>query len=182
MSSHTGSYSLGPDCATLKVKTGKTGAAAKAGHDLDIRVSTWSAQLELAADPGASSLSLSADSRSLRVLAGSGGMQSLGDDDRANIEKTIDDEVLKGGPISFRSTAVHAGAGAGMLHVHGELNLLGRSGPVEFALRIDDDGHFAAAATVVQTAFGMKPFSALFGTLKVSDAVEVSVDGTLPKQ
>ena len=41
----------------------------------------------------------------MRVREGSGGMTSLGDDDKANIEQTIDEEVLKGTSIEFRSTA-----------------------------------------------------------------------------
>ena len=32
-------------------------------------------------------------------------MQALGDDDKANIHQTIDDEVLKRRDITFRSTA-----------------------------------------------------------------------------
>ena len=35
---------------------------------------------------------------------GTGGMQALGDDDKANIHQTIDDEVLKRRDIMFRST------------------------------------------------------------------------------
>jgi hypothetical protein len=42
-----------------------------------------------------------------------------------------------------------------------------------------DGGAVHAAATVTQTRFGMKPFSALFGTLKVLDDVEVRLDGRL---
>ena len=176
-----GSYSLGPQSATLTVKTGKTGAAAKAGHNLDIKVSSWSAQLDLGEAAVPSSMSLIADSRSLKVMAGSGGMQSPSDEDLAAIEQTIDDEVLMGGPISFRSTHVSPAAGGdGELRVQGELDLLGRTGPIEFSLTLDDDGHLSGSATVVQTAFGLKPFSALFGTLKVTDAVEVGIDGTLP--
>jgi len=30
---------------------------------------------------------------------------------------------------------------------------------------------------VTQSAFGMKPYSALFGALKVADDVEVEIDG-----
>lgn len=180
MSSLTGTYTLGPDSATLTVRTGKRGAAAKAGHNLQITVSSWSATLELAEDPAASKLTLSADSRSLRTIGGSGGVQTLGDDEKTNIDKAIDDEVLKGGPISFTSSHVHPGDGEGALHVHGELNLLGHRGPLEFTLRIGEDGRLSGAATVVQTAFGMKPYSALFGTLKVTDEVQVAVDGTLP--
>ena len=59
---------------------------------------------------------LRADARSMRVREGSGGMTSLGDDDKANIEQTIDDEVLKGTPIEFRSTRVRAQPG-GRSHV-----------------------------------------------------------------
>lgn len=180
MTSHIGTYALGPDSATLTVRTGKRGAAAKAGHNLQITVSSWSATLELADDPAASKLTLSADSRSLRTIAGSGGVQTLGDDEKANIDKAIDDEVLKGGPISFESSRVQSGDVDGELHVHGELNLLGHRGPLEFTLRIDQDGRLHGEATVLQTTFGMKPYSALFGTLKVTDEVQVSVDGTLP--
>ena len=54
----------------------------------------------------------------------------------------------------------------------------GASRPLTFDLRVDD-GAVHAAATVTQTRFGMKPFSALFGTLKVLDDVEVRLDGRL---
>jgi len=180
MSSHSGAYTLGPDCATLTVKTGKTGAAAMAGHNLQITVSSWSAELVLADEPTASTLALTVDTHSFRTKSGSGGAQTLGDDDLPGIDKTIDNDVLKGRPISFKSTHIHPGDGENELHVHGDLNLLGTTGPVEFTLTIDDDGHLAASATVVQTQFGIKPYSILFGTLKVTDEVDVSVEGTLP--
>jgi hypothetical protein len=32
------------------------------------------------------------------------------------------------------------------------------------------------SCTVTQTAFGMKPYSALFGALKVADDVQVEID------
>ena len=184
MPSHAGSYTLGPDSATLTVRTGKRGAAAAAGHNLQITVSSWSATLDLAPDLSASSLSLTADSRSLRVVAGSGGVQALGDEDIAGIERTIDSDVLKGGMISFQSTKIHSAADHGGaeddIHVHGDLDLLGHTGPLDFTIRLDDAGHLTASATVVQSAFGMKPYTTLFGTLKVADEVEVAVDGTLP--
>ena len=34
----------------------------------------------------------------------------------------------------------------------------------------------SGSATVAQTAFGMKPYSALFGALKVADEVEIEID------
>src|SRR3954470_23240745 len=91
-----GIHRLGPDNATLSVHTKRGGAAAKAGHDLELRVTSWEATLDL--DGG--SAELSADPRSLRVERGTGGMMELGDEDKANIVKTIDDEVLEKRKIS----------------------------------------------------------------------------------
>jgi polyisoprenoid-binding protein YceI len=180
MSPLIGNHTVGPETATLTVRTRKRGAAAMAGHNLQIAVSSWSATLELAPDLADSKLSLQADSRSLRVVSGSGGAQSLGPDDLANIEATIDSEVLKGGAIGFQSTHIYSGAEDGALHVHGDLHLLGHIGPLEFTLKLNDAGHLSGSAIIVQTAFGIKPYSTLFGALKVGDEVEVSVDGTLP--
>ncbi len=181
MSSHSGSYTLGPDNATLTVRTGTAGAMAKAGHNLEIRVGAWSAQLTLGDDPAAMSLSLEVDSSSLSVISGAGGPKTLSDDDKVKIKKTIDDKMFKGREISFRSSGAHED-GAGGLHVHGELNLLGRTGPAEFSLKIDDDGHLSAVTEVAQTAFGIEPYSAMLGALKVKDEVEIAVDGVLPAQ
>ncbi len=86
---------MGPENGTLSVRTGRTGAAAKAGHDLLIHVTAWEATLEVGDDPAQTSITLDADATSLRVREGTGGMQALGDDDKANIQQTIDDEVLQ---------------------------------------------------------------------------------------
>jgi YceI-like protein len=167
------SQEFGPDNATLTVRTRRTGAAAKAGHDLVIEVTSWSATFDMAADP---QLVLSADSRSFRVREGTGGMQALDDDDRAGIEQTIDEEVLRGTPIEFRSTSVKEGADGGPVTVAGELELAGQRRPLSFELAAGEDGRLTATAVVTQSEWGMKPYSALFGTLKVADDVEVGVE------
>jgi polyisoprenoid-binding protein YceI len=167
-------HKLGPDDATLTVRTGKGGAAAVAGHNLLIEVTSWSATLTLDDAP---TLELTADSRSFKVREGSGGIQSLGEDDKANIEQTIGDEVLTGGEIEFRSTSVEGTDGR--LTVQGELNLLGQRRPLTFELAVGDDGRIAGEATLKQTEWGIKPYSALFGTLKVADELKVAVDGRL---
>jgi polyisoprenoid-binding protein YceI len=174
----TGSHTLGSDDATLTVRTGRTGAAAKAGHDLVIEVTSWSATLDLADDPRQTTLVLTADPASLRVREGTGGIQALGDDDKAGIEQTIDDEVLKGATIAFRSSAVDVGPDG--LSVQGELELAGHRHPLAFDLTAGADGRLSGRAVVVQSDWGIKPYSALFGTLKVTDAVEVVVDAKLP--
>jgi polyisoprenoid-binding protein YceI len=172
-----GNYRLGPDNGTLSVRTRRGGAAAKAGHDLLIEVTDWSATLDVGES---SSVELTADSRSLRVLEGTGGMSTLDDDDKAGIAQTIDEEVLKGCAISFRSTGVQGGPGSERLTVSGELELGGRSHPNRFELTVDGAGQLTGSAVVKQTDHGIKPYSALFGTLKVLDEVTIEVQATLP--
>jgi polyisoprenoid-binding protein YceI len=178
---HTGTYTLGPATASLKVWTGKEGKVAKVGHNLEIEVADWSATLTLGDSPEATALTLNANSRSLRVLAGTGGMQKLGDDERENITTTINDEVLKGSEITFASTGVHGVGGTNDLHVHGDLTVFGKTAPTSFTLSIADDDSFKGEAVIQQSDFGVKPYSALFGTLKVKDEVRVTVEGKLPE-
>ncbi|MEA2409655.1 MAG: hypothetical protein QOC77_216 [Thermoleophilaceae bacterium] len=160
------------------MRTKRTGAAAKAGHNLLIHVTSWEATIELGT---VTSIALEADGGSLRVQEGTGGMQALQDEDKANIEQTIDDEVLEGQAITFRSKEVNAAADAAGLHVQGELTLLGTTRPLAFYLAITGDGDLRANTVVKQTDWGMKPYTGLFGALKVVDEVEVSLEATLPE-
>ena len=178
MSIEPGTHTLGPENATLWVHTARTGAIAKVGHDLDIEVTAWSATLETESDGVAPHLSLKADARSLRVRAGRGGVQSLGDEEKAGIGQTIDEEVLEGTAIEFHSTAVAPSPDGTRLEVQGELEMFGTSRPVSFTLTLDGD-RLTGEATIKQTDWGRKPYSALFGTLKVADAVRVEIDGRL---
>ena len=164
-----GTYELGPQDGKLLVRTGKGGAASKAGHNLLI---------EFAGDPAQSVLELSADSTSFTVLEGTGGVKSLGADDREGIAQTINQEVLKGTPITFRSTAVRPD-GDDRLHVTGDLELVNGVNLIAFDIAVSDDGRVTGRATVTQTEWGMKPYSALFGTLKVTDDVGVEIDAKL---
>jgi polyisoprenoid-binding protein YceI len=169
-------YRLGPDDGTLSVRTQRTGAAAMAGHNLLIHVTAWEATIALGDD---TSVAVDADGSSLRVQEGSGGMQALQDDDKENIRQTIDDEVLHGQTVAFRSTEVKPG-GAG-LRVDGELTLNGETRPLGFDLALTADGRLEASAVVKQSDWGMKPYSGLFGALKVVDDVEVAIEATLPE-
>lgn len=137
----------GPHNASLRVRTGRAGAAAKAGHDLLIEVTRWEATV------AEGKLRLTADPDSFRVLEGTGGVKPLGDGDKAKIEKSIRKEVLKGQPISYAD---------------GQLTLNGRTHPV--AATVTDAG---GEATITQSSWGMKPYTALLGALKVADDVTV---------
>src|SRR4051812_29615187 len=94
-----GTHTFGPENGTLHVRTGRKGAAAKAGHDLLLEATRWNATVEAGEDAVPRAVALEVDATSFRVREGTGGMSALDDDDRANIEQTIDDEVLLRQPI-----------------------------------------------------------------------------------
>jgi polyisoprenoid-binding protein YceI len=173
MSIKRGTQTLGPHNAQLLVHTRRTGVASKAGHDLVIEVSSWTGTLQFDADPA---VTLSADGSSLRVRDGRGGIQALGDDEKASIKQSIDDDVLKRTAITFRSRSVEGEAPIG---VHGDLELLGTTRPITFELTVTDEGRVTGNATLRQSGWGIRPFSILFGTLKVADEVEVTLDAKL---
>lgn len=173
-----GTYELGPQDGRLTVHTARAGAASKAGHDLVIVVERWSATVDWAADPAKSRLELTADSTSFSVQEGRGGVKPLSDDDRRGIVQTINEKVLKGTPITFRSTAVRPDADD-RFRVTGDLELLNGVNLVAFDLTVSDDGRVSATAGVTQSEWGIKPYSALLGALKVADEVQVALDARL---
>src|SRR2546423_8867678 len=179
MAIQAGTHNLGPAAGTLSVRTGRTGAAAKAGHDLLLHVTDWEATIEATEDPARTTVALDADATSLRVREGTGGMQELEDKDIASIQEAIDTDVLRKENVAFRSTDVRSSSD-GVLHVNGDLSLAGASHPVGFDLAVADDGGISGRAVVKQTDWGIKPYSILFGALKVADEVEIEIEGTLP--
>ena len=70
----------------------------------------------------------------------------------------------------------------GGFDVEGELDLLGVTPPARVRAVASTAATSPAAPQVKQTDWRIKPYSALFGTLKVADVVEVSIDATLPKE
>ncbi len=174
-----GANRLGPEHGTLSVRTGRTGAVAKAGHDLLIHVTAWTATLEMGEDATPTSIVLDADPTSLQVREGTGGMQKLDDDDKAGIAQTIHEEILMGQPVEFRSTSVQPSADGGVLSVQGDLTLVGATRPVALDVTVDD-GRLRGSVVVKQSDWGIKPYSALFGALKVADEIELAIDVSLP--
>jgi len=82
--------------------------------------------------------------------------------------------VLKRMGIEFRSTAVQAVDGD-RLGVRGDLTLVGNVRPIEFELLVEDGETVSARVLVKQSEWGIEPYTALFGALKVADDVEVTV-------
>jgi polyisoprenoid-binding protein YceI len=175
-----GTYRIGPGTGHLRIKTSRTGLGRKAGHDLTIEVTRWSGDITAdAADPGRSSVSVTAEVDSLEVREGVGGLKALTDSDRADIKQTIRDKILRPGEhpsITFTSTEV-AGSPESFT-VTGDLTIMGTTRPVTFEGRQDGDGRVLGSATVVQSAWGIKPYSALAGALRLADEISVEFELT----
>ena len=174
-----GTHELGPENASLRIETRRGGAAAKAGHDLVIEVSSWQGTLQVGENPGQNSLTLSADSGSMEVIEGTGGIKALTEEDKVEIKKTLEAEVLQPGQVEFESTAVTPMDDGERLKVSGELSMNGNVHPLDFELEFGPDGAVSGRATVKQSEWGIEPYSGLFGTLKVSDEVEVVGEASL---
>ena len=64
------------------------------------------------------------------------------------------------------------------LSVTGDLTIRGTARPVAFDLSLAD-GRVRGTAVLKQTEWGIKPYTALFGALKVADEVRVEIDAAL---
>ncbi len=171
----SGTYAFGPENAGLNLLTVKRSAVALSGHELTIAVQKWHATLRIGGD--ASEMALTADSHSFHVLEGAGGITGLTEDDKARIERAIDDDVLKGCAIEFRSTEVMLRGDA--LNVHGELDLAGERQEIMFELAVSVDGRLTGSACVARHTWGIKAFSAIFGPLPVGDEVHVVFEAAM---
>ncbi len=170
---------LGPGDGSIKVYTKREGMAARVGHDLTLVPSSWSAEVNLDPDDiTRSSVSATVDGHSLEVVEGHGGATPLSDKDRADIKKNIAQKILPNGSMSFRSTTIES-SGDGKFTVGGELTIAGTTRPVRLELAQNGD-RVSGRVSLRQTDFGIKPFSAMLGALKVADSADVEVDVKLP--
>ncbi len=178
MSLNPGTHKVGPDDGSLQVHTFREGMAQKVGHDLIIGVERWEATVEVGQDGAPAAITLDADAESLRVREGVHGLKPLSDKDLKDIHEGIDDKVLRKQPITFRSSSV--GHSDGRLTAAGELTMVGTARPANFEVGLGDDGRVTGKLNVVQSEWGIKPYKALMGALKVRDDVEIVLDVALP--
>jgi hypothetical protein len=169
MSIPEGTHTIGPSNGSLKVKTGKEGAAAKMGHNLVLGVNSWEATVEGGDSP---SIKLTADPGSVEVVSGEGGAKPLGDKDKADIKKSIDKKVLGSSQISFTSSEVTDS------QAQGDLSIAGSSSQVSVPISVSGD-KISGSIQLSQKDFGIKQFSAMMGALKVADQVTVEFEGSL---
>jgi polyisoprenoid-binding protein YceI len=159
------------------IRTRREGFAAKAGHDLTIEVTGWSAEVDPGGDDlAASRVSVRVELGSLAVREGTGGAMPLSASDRADIDANTRRILTSGGEstATFVSTRVIPAAGGGA--VEGTLHLNGVDRPLRLQVSRAAPDHYQGSATVVQSAHGIKPYSTFLGALKLRDEVEVEFD------
>ena len=172
-----GSYLVGPQSGRLLVKTARTGLGAKAGHDLTIEVTRWHGNVVIdAATPVNSSVTVEVDVDSFEVRQGTGGVKPLTDADRADIKNTLRGKILNTAQhpaITFGSNQVSGTAES--FRIDGDLTLVGVTQPVTVEGRLAA-GRALGSAVIVQSRWGIRPYSAFLGALKLRDEVEVQFD------
>jgi polyisoprenoid-binding protein YceI len=132
-----------------------------------------------------SSVAVEVEVDSLVVREGTGGVKPLTDRDRADIHRTMTGRILDAArhpTITYSSAAVRATGGHGV--VSGTLTIRGVERPLDIAFTVDESDpavtRFDAVATVVQSLWGIRPYSGFFGALKLRDEVRVTVSLQLP--
>lgn len=160
---------------TFHVFTFKDGLLARLAHDLRLRVDRWEVEVEgeaVTARCWTSSLWPEGAMSGGRLDEG-----SLSDGDREKIRENITEKILSAGrypEIVFRGQAPEGSA-----TVKGELTLAGRSAPLEIPLR-REGGVVRGEVTLVPSRWGIEPYKAMGGAIKLQDKVRIAFELTLP--
>jgi polyisoprenoid-binding protein YceI len=181
MAIHSGRHHLGTEQGCIVLTTLRDGLAAQAGHDLTLEPGRWSGELVVGDDLTPISLEVRVDLESLVVRTGSGGLKPLTDRDRREIAVAAR-KVLRADrhpEATFSATGFEPAAHGGGV-ITGTLTLAGRSRPLRLDVTQPAPDQYRAITAVVQSDFGVKPYSAFLGSLKVRDAVTVQVEVSLP--
>jgi polyisoprenoid-binding protein YceI len=177
-----GGYRLGPTSGQLLVHTSRTGLGAKAGHDLTIEVTRWHGRATVDPTTAAnSSVTVEVDANSFQVRKGTGSVKPLSGADRAEIHKTLKEilHTAQHSTITFRSRRVDGSAASFICD--GELTIMGMTRPITLQGQVTD-GRVVGGASVVQSRWEIRPYSAFFGALKLNDEVKIDFDVALTRE
>lgn len=165
--------------AALEVWTEKDGLLARAAHDLCLRAGAAEVSLELLDSDW--TLEVRVPIRALKVRGQVKGqlVSPLSSKDHAEIERNMwGPKVLDAGrhpDAIYRGTCALAGD---RVRIQGSLELRGRSQPLDLegAWRpVDEDAvEVSGEVTFRQSAWGITPFSALLGAIKLKDPLRVT--------
>ncbi len=184
-----GRVRIGPECGRLTVFTARGGAAARLGHDLAIDVSRWSGDLVMPADSASAgtgavdlealALRVSVDLTSLTVRDGTGGALPLTDQDKREIDATIARLLGPAGTATFESTAAQPHGDGVRFDATLEIGRVRQA--VGLVVTPAGGARFHGESSLRQSAFGIKPYSAMFGALRIRDEVTVRADVDLAR-
>ena len=177
MALSAGTFPIGPDTGSLRLRTSREGVAAKVGHDLLIELPEWSGTVTLAeTDPASAKIEVEIEMASITILEGTGGVVPLSDRDRTEIVKSARKVLdVDGHPTAtFASKSVRPADGGGGT-IEGTFTVRGESAPVTLSVTADGDSAWRGTATITQSAHGIKPYRAFLGALRLADPVTVEV-------
>ena len=185
MSLKAGSYCLDTNFGNLYVYTFKEGLLSKLAHDLLIDVTDFKVNLEVPeAGFTSGNLELEIQANSLKVvcaLKDGERTDALKDKDIADIEKDMGGKVLhpdKYPTATFRSKSILEKDGG--YKINGDLSLHGVTKTIDFD--IDTNGEsLKGMITLLQKDYGIKPFKAMMGTLKIKNEINIGFDLSLNK-
>ncbi|MGI9557636.1 MAG: YceI family protein [Solirubrobacterales bacterium] len=163
---------IGPGHGSILIRTTSEGVGKGLGHDLVLAVDRWEGRVAFDAVGAISVIELDADP-AVSVEDSSGGAKALSDDDRLKIAAEAQRKVLGNEPIRFRSSSV--GGSPESPAVDGDLTLAGESRAISVALEGVIPGELHASLPLKQSDWGISPYRALLGALRVADTVEVVV-------
>jgi polyisoprenoid-binding protein YceI len=180
----TGRYRLGTESGRIVLRTFRDGLASTAGHDLVIELPRWSGELAVDDDKAPESLEVRIDIDALVVRDGSGGLKPLTDRDRREIATTARRQLS----TDQHPEAVYNATGFEMSGdnsgdtgvIEGNLTIRGVTRPLRLQVSQPEPGTYRGTGTLVQSAYGIKPYTAFFGALKVRDAVDIEVNAVIP--
>lgn len=163
------------DDAEVLIFTYKDGLLSKVAHDLKIEVTRFSVEVD-----AAGSIRAELDPTSLVVVSamhdGVETPKALSDADKQKIAVQIREDVLETDrhrAITFSSTSVTQRPDGG-LSLAGELTLHGATRPLAVETRLEGSRQVAEVA-LHQPDFGIAPYKAMMGTLKLKPGVRVRV-------
>ncbi len=141
----------------------------------------WTGELVVAENKTPVSLEARIDMHALSVREGSGGLKPLTDRDRREIAGTAR-RLLSSDQhpeAVFTATRFTPDGDGGV--IEGDFTLRGMSRPLRLQVTAAGTG-YRITGVVAQSSYGIKPYTAFFGALKVRDAVDIEADVELPGQ
>jgi polyisoprenoid-binding protein YceI len=157
---------------TISVFTFKDGILARAAHDLALRMERF--QVTLDDDRVTAEMPL----EGLEVIGPveSGVVQADRYDagQRAEVESTMHTDVLRSARYPAARYAGRAIAEGDGFHVDGQLELAGRTATLSFDVRRDGDV-YRARFELPPSRWGIQPYKALLGAVKLKDSVRIEL-------